>query len=169
MAGLRAHPVVVALDAEHPTTARHLIVAAGLDTADAVNNLAFLTTGYLDQSNIKNLASVTGRVGYAWDRFLGYVKGGGAWEKDDYIWFLNATPGIALTGSETRGGWTVGVGGEYAFTDWLTGFVEYDYYGMGTRNQSFLGGPVATNFDIKENKNVVKAGLNLRWGGGPRY
>jgi len=122
------------------------------------------------RSKTKNLASVTGRVGYAWDRFLGYVKGGGAWEKDDYIWFLNATPGIALTGSETRGGWTVGVGGEYAFTDWLTGFVEYDYYGMGTRNQSFLGGPVATNFDIKENKNVVKAGLNLRWGGGgPRY
>jgi hypothetical protein len=29
-------------------------------------------------SNTKSLASVTGRVGYAWDRFLGYVKGGGA-------------------------------------------------------------------------------------------
>ena len=35
-------------------------------------------------SNVKNLSSVTGRVGYAWDRFLGYVKGGGAWEKDEY-------------------------------------------------------------------------------------
>ena len=23
-------------------------------------------------------------VGYAWDRFLGYVKGGGAWERDEY-------------------------------------------------------------------------------------
>ncbi len=35
-------------------------------------------------SNVKGLASATGRVGYAWDRFLGYVKGGGAWEKDEY-------------------------------------------------------------------------------------
>ena len=35
-------------------------------------------------SNVKGLSSVTGRVGYAWDRFLGYVKGGGAWEKDEY-------------------------------------------------------------------------------------
>jgi outer membrane immunogenic protein len=37
-----------------------------------------------DQTKIKGIASVTGRVGYAWDRFLGYVKGGGAWESDEY-------------------------------------------------------------------------------------
>ncbi len=37
-----------------------------------------------DHSNVKSLASVTGRVGYTWDRFLGYVKGGGAWVRDDY-------------------------------------------------------------------------------------
>jgi len=28
---------------------------------------------------------------------------------------------------ERRGGWTVGIGAEYAFLDWLTGFLEYDY------------------------------------------
>ena len=38
----------------------------------------------VDQSKIKALASVTGRAGYAWDRFLGYVKGGGAWVNDSY-------------------------------------------------------------------------------------
>ena len=27
---------------------------------------------------------VTGRIGYVWDRFLGYVKGGAAWERDNY-------------------------------------------------------------------------------------
>ena len=37
--------------------------------------------GGTDHSNVKSLASVTGRVGYTWDRFLGYVKGGGAWVK----------------------------------------------------------------------------------------
>ena len=38
------------------------------------------------------------------------------------------------TAGETRGGWTVGVGGEYAFTNYLSGFVEYNYYDFGTRD-----------------------------------
>jgi outer membrane immunogenic protein len=118
-------------------------------------------------SRAKSLGSVTGRIGYAWDRFLGYVKGGGAWERDDYSWFLTAAPGFSLSGSETRGGWTVGVGGEYAFTDWISGFIEYDHYGFGTRNVSLTTGAVFTNFDIKERKDVVKAGINFRWGWGP--
>ena len=31
----------------------------------------------------------------------------------------------------------MGVGGEYAFLDWLTGFAEYDYYGFGSRSANF--------------------------------
>jgi outer membrane immunogenic protein len=118
---------------------------------------------WTDGSKTKSLASVTGRVGYAWDRLLGYVKGGGAWERDEYT--ITAPFGIATT-SETRGGWTVGVGLEYAFTNWLTGFVEYDYYGFGTRSNAFVT-PLGTPFsiDIKETKNVVKVGLNWKFGG----
>jgi outer membrane immunogenic protein len=120
------------------------------------------------QSNAKSLASVTGRVGYAWDRFLGYVKGGGAWERDNYSWFFTANPALAISASETRGGWTVGIGGEYAFTNWITGFIEYDYYGFGTRTVAFPVGAGAVNVDIKENKNVFKVGLNFLFGaGGP--
>jgi outer membrane immunogenic protein len=114
-------------------------------------------------SNTKSLASVTGRVGYAWDRLLGYVKGGGAWERDEYT--ITAPFGIAST-SETRSGWTVGVGLEYAFTNWLTGFVEYDYYDFGTRSNAFVT-PAGTPFsiDVKETKNLVKVGLNWKFGG----
>ncbi len=111
-----------------------------------------------DQTKIKSLASVTGRLGYAWDRFLGYVRGGGAWARDDYSIFY--VDGLE-TANETRSGWTVGVGGEYAFTNWASGFAEYDYYDFGTRTIPFSGGTVA---DIKEHANVVKVGLNLRWG-----
>ena len=50
-------------------------------TATATDNFFAATT---DQTKIKGIASVTGRAGYAWDRFLGYVKGGGAWESDQY-------------------------------------------------------------------------------------
>jgi len=120
----------------------------------------FLAT--TDQTKIKALASVTGRVGYAWDRFLGYVKGGGAWESDEYSVFS----GLAIsTASETRTGWTIGVGGEYAFTDWLTGFVEYNYYDFGTKSDSFAGTFGTTIVAIKETKSVAKAGLNIKFGG----
>jgi outer membrane immunogenic protein len=118
------------------------------------------------QSNTKSLASVTGRIGYAWDRFLGYVKGGGAWERDEYTWFVTAAPGISTSASETRSGWTAGIGGEYAFTDWISGFIEYDYYWFGTRSVAFPVGPVSLNFDIEERKSVIKAGINFRFGGG---
>jgi len=120
----------------------------------------------------KNLASVTGRIGYAWDRFLLYVKGGGAWERDNF--FFNFPNGaVASLSSNTRSGWTVGVGGEYAFTNWLTAFIEYDHYGFGSSSDNFVCGVAncvgvlgpAFPLDRKESKDVVKVGLNFLWGG----
>ena len=65
--------------------------------------------------------------------------------------------------SLTRSGWTVGIGGEYAFTNFVSGFVEYDYYNFGDRDVLFTGNTFSTfTFDIKETKSVVKVGLNLR-------
>lgn len=134
------------------------------------SNTNALSPGLTDSSKVKSLASVTGRVGYAWDRFLGYVKGGGAWERDEYT--VTGDPGIGpilATGSETRSGWTVGIGGEYAFTHNLTGFVEYDWYRFGTRTVNFAlisqGGPPSILIDIKESKSVLKVGLNWKFGG----
>ena len=128
------------------------------------SNLSLLFPGFTNHSRVKSLSSVTGRVGYAWDRFLGYVKGGGAWERDEY----DSTDGVIIgTASLTRSGWMVGVGGEYAFTNFLSGFVEYDHYGFGDRDITFLQNNGFTfNERIKETKDVVKVGINLRWGGG---
>jgi opacity protein-like surface antigen len=42
------------------------------------------------------------------------------------------------TVSLSQSGWTVGVGGEYAFLNWLTGFVEYDYYRFNNNNSTAL-------------------------------
>jgi outer membrane immunogenic protein len=123
--------------------------------------------GGTDRSTTKGLASITGRIGYAWDRLLLYVKGGGAWEWDDYEFRNTATGVVDATASETRGGWTVGVGGEYAFTDWLTVFAEYNYYDFGTRAVDFTilaGGGGTASIDIKEYKSVFKVGLNFKWG-----
>jgi outer membrane immunogenic protein len=59
---------------------------------------------------VKSVGSVTGRVGYAWDRFLGYIKGGGAWERDELTFIFDN--GAIGSLNNTRTGWTVGVGGE---------------------------------------------------------
>jgi outer membrane immunogenic protein len=119
-----------------------------------------------DQTRVRSLATVTLRAGYAWDRFLGYVKGGGAWESDRYDRFDLVVPNL-LVGSarETRGGWTVGVGGEYAFTNYASAFAEYNYYDFGTRTLTFLtpAGAFNDNISISERKSVVRVGLNFRW------
>jgi len=128
------------------------------------SNVNLLNPNITDNTSIKSLSTVTGRIGYAWDRFLGYVKGGGAWERDDYSFDLETVQRQAsLTASATRGGWTVGIGGEYAFTNYLSGFVEYNYYDFGTRDVTFSNNVVTAG--IKETKSVVRGGLNFRFGG----
>ena len=113
------------------------------------------------------LASVTGRIGYAWNRVLGYVKGGVAWERDNYS-ASTILVGTAYTASDTRPGWTIGAGGEYAINKFLSGFVEYDYYDFGTSEIRFAPRLVGLRpgfLDIEETASVVRAGLNLRFGG----
>jgi outer membrane immunogenic protein len=138
-------------------------------------NIAF--PRFTDQSQSKSLASLTLRAGYAWERFLLYVKGGGAWLRTDFT--LQTAGAVFPTVSETREMWTIGVGGEYAFLDWLTGFIEYDRYGHRNDNDTigFTCGaacPIATinTFPVdvsRTNVNVVKAGLNLKFGPNTRW
>ena len=139
-----------------------------LATANNNNVLFPLLT---DRSNVRSFRSVTARVGYAADRLLVYVKGGGAWENDDYS--ILASGLTFATASETRSGWTVGIGGEYAFLDFLTGFLEYDFYHFGTRTDTFytctvaLCGAANLPVDIRETKGVIKVGLNFKFGPTP--
>ena len=146
----------------------HFVIGlqGGYDWTNATGSSANTTTTHIYDTHITSLAAVTGRVGYGFNRALGYLKGGGAWERDGYSTAILATGTMDAASSSTRAGWTLGAGGEYAFTDFLSGFVEYDYYNFGTRTDVFntIGGGTI-NYDIKESKNVVKAGLNLRWGG----
>jgi hypothetical protein len=40
--------------------------------------------GYREHATVDALGSAAGRLGYAWDRWLGYAKGGAAWASDLY-------------------------------------------------------------------------------------
>jgi outer membrane immunogenic protein len=122
--------------------------------------------GVAYHSSVASLASVTSRIGYAWDRFLGYVRGGGAWERDNYA-ATTIVLGTAYTAEVTRPGWTISVGGECTFTDFLSGFIEYGYYDFGTRQIGLTPQVVGLGpafVDTKETRSVVRACLNFRFG-----
>ena len=108
------------------------------------------------------LTSVTARVGYAWNNWLLYAKGGAAWASDRYSAF-DALATYDFEGLETRFGWTAGAGLEWAFSDIWSLKLEYDYYGFGTRSVTFIDNVSATvgPLDIKQNIQVIKLGVNF--------
>jgi outer membrane immunogenic protein len=123
-------------------------------------------TGVFYHSKVEGLGSVTGRLGYGLGRALLYFEGGAAWERVDYR-ASTTMIGVAYRASDDRTGWTIGGGGEYAFTRRLSAFVEYSYYDFGTEritlNPQFSFLPTAF-VDIDDTANVVRAGVNLRFG-----
>jgi outer membrane immunogenic protein len=113
-------------------------------------------TNLTDEWKKNMLSSVTGRFGYAWDRLLAYGKGGAAWTHNRYNF-----SDLSIVG-ESRDGWTVGGGFEYAITNHVTMFFEYDYYDFGTRTVGFAGG--AAPIDIRDRESLVKIGGNWKFG-----
>jgi outer membrane immunogenic protein len=114
------------------------------------------------------LASVTGRLGWTWDRVMLYAKGGGAWVGNKYSADLPAFNEHIQT-SVTQPGWTVGGGVEWAFWDNWSAKVEYDFYDFSTRNLSLPGTiagvpEVVPGVNIKETIQTVKFGINYRFG-----
>jgi len=120
------------------------------------------------------IPALTGRVGYAADVWLFYVKGGVAWASSKYS--LTGTfggagaivPGIPFDfeGQSFRTGWTAGAGVEWAFAqDWSVR-LEYDYYDFGTHTATMNdvnngSGPLT----FKTTLQTVKLGVNFHvWG-----
>lgn len=117
----------------------------------------------------KSLGSVTARLGYAWDRYLLYAKGGPAWARDDYS--VNNFACFIFTAcfsnaNSTRSGWTAGGGFEWAFAPAWSVAVEYGHYGFGTESLLFVDPtkPFTATFGIKQDVDVVTIGINYRFG-----
>jgi outer membrane immunogenic protein len=121
------------------------------------------------QSKMDWMASVTGRVGYAWNNVLGYVKGGWAYASfNDYV--QDTVDFVSVDGS--RNGWTLGVGFEYAFAPNWTFGVEYNYYDFGSANinaysTNFNGGTFypGTDHNLDLTVQSVLGRLTYKFGG----
>ena len=108
------------------------------------------------------IATAAGRVGYASDRWLFYVKGGAAWINVDHSFSNIGPPAFTTSVRETHNGWTVGTGIEWAFARTWSAKVEYDYMDFGTDSLVFsaLGFPFL--LDVKQQIHAVKFGVNYR-------
>jgi outer membrane immunogenic protein len=111
-------------------------------------------------------AAATGRVGYAANDWLFYAKGGGAWMDVNYtedILLGNVTSASQKL-SDTRNGFTVGIGVEYGLTENVSARLEYDFYDFGTTTYNF-NPATFTPVGIRSELNVLAFGLNYRFNG----
>jgi outer membrane immunogenic protein len=107
--------------------------------------------------------SVRGRLGYAADRVLVYISGGAAFVSTQTS---IPTTGISIGGDDTRVGWAVGAGLDYAFTNnWFTGF-EYRYSQF--QSKSFIYpipvlnlGTIGLKQDLSNNQIMARIGYKF--------
>jgi opacity protein-like surface antigen/outer membrane receptor protein involved in Fe transport len=128
---------------------------------DASTQNQSLPSGVLSgsMSQMPWLATLRGRLGVAFDRYLIYgTAGGAAGELRSNI----AIPAGTTSSTVTYGTWTAGTGVEYGITDNLSARVEYLYLDKGNIATGVIGPPAMT-ITSHLRDNLVRAGLNYRF------
>ena len=98
-----------------------------------------------------------------------YAKGGVAWAGDKYnVIDTYGSESYDLQGSETRSGWTLGGGVEWAFWQNWSADLDYAYYDFGNRSVTLSGPfPIIGNesfpADIRQNVQTVTLGVNYHF------
>ena len=123
-------------------------------------NAGVLPNGYWFESDGKSLLMLTGRLGWAADRALFYVTGGGASVRASVDLHQGA---FVREASLTRTGWTVGVGAEFAFTPNWSFAAQYNWIDLGDRDVNFRAFDLAGNVD--QTFHVFTLRMNYRFGG----
>jgi outer membrane immunogenic protein len=153
---------------------------SGKSDCSGLSSIFILRSNCSLSSKLGNFGTIDGRLGFAVDHALVYVKGGAAYghfTHDASAGTFNGTLPLgifALSATDNRWGATAGVGVEYAFARNWSAKLEYDYLDFGTRTVT-LNGSFGPNFgganlsaadSIREQVSVVRAGVNYRfdWG-----
>ena len=125
------------------------------------------------RSTMDLYGSVKMRTGFAFDNLLLYVTGGFAFANIEHngantgaLGFLPAGA-IGFNSSDTRFGWVVGAGTEYALTNRITWRSEATYTRFEDKDFNLninLGGPPATlKLNAQDELWMVRTGLNLKF------
>jgi opacity protein-like surface antigen len=120
---------------------------------------------------LDSMGTIAARLGWAFDRLLIYGKGA-AWTNDGNQVLLLATATgqtLLFSTNELRWGWMAGIGVEYAFTDAWSAKIEYNHMDLGTDSLRFNDqtGTVFMDTNFKERIDIVKVGINYRFGVNP--
>jgi outer membrane immunogenic protein len=119
-------------------------------------------------------SSVRGRVGWAFDRMMLYVTGGGAWAnlKATGTFVPSGTvPGLTVTRDKTAFGWTLGGGVDYMLTGgWSLGaeyrFTRFDRENEGTLGTLLTVPPTPITATTSLDTHEVTARVSYHFGGG---
>lgn len=103
--------------------------------------------------------TLAARVGLTIERWLVYVKLGGGWVHHNAT-ITNLTTGALASRSETRAGWLVGTGFEYALSNNWTAKLEYDVLVL---SDGTVPGPLGNNFTFEHDVQMLKFGFNLKF------
>jgi len=95
------------------------------------------------------LGTVTGRIGYAFDPALFYLKGGAAFTRADYFKTARIPSTLDERGGGARNGWTAGVGMDYALWNNWSLRLEYDYLDFGSRTFALSNSATAIGRSIR--------------------
>jgi outer membrane immunogenic protein len=113
-------------------------------------------------ARIHKIGLLSARLGYAFDRYLLFAKGGAAVADALYVVDL---PGIvSVQRSDTRFGWTVGAGIEWAVLGNWSIKAEYNYIDFGTVRLTETGAGGTVVLDHTQRVHLAKFGLNYRFG-----
>jgi outer membrane immunogenic protein len=119
-------------------------------------------------TDVRWLASITGRLGYAWNNVLLYAKGGWAWAGDRYFVRFPGFPGDdEQSGNQTHNGWTVGGGIEFGVTPNWSIKGEYMFADLGDRTFNFTrisDGAFIERTRVEQQIHTFKIGVNYRFG-----
>lgn len=121
-------------------------------------------------SKIDYLGTLRGRTGYAFDRTLIYGTGGLAYGNTTSSFEMFAPNGVKQFTDkqrDTKVGYAIGAGVEYAVTNNISFKTEYLYYDLGMRKlnvQNIPGTGVAGGYDstFRNNGQLLRVGLNYK-------
>lgn len=131
-----------------------------------------VTLNVSTSTDVKWMALITPRIGYAWNNWLGYVKGGyAAADISSTVTATGAVGGAAvdvgIRHDQRFGGWTIGGGIEHGLTSNIIVGLQYDYVDFGSKSASGTvitpRGAVPYQFDVDPHLHMVTGRLSFKF------
>jgi outer membrane immunogenic protein len=131
---------------------------------------------FVSQTTERWIATARLRLGWAADKWLFFITGGGAWSGVDVTVWDSLVPAVTAHHKKTLTGWTVGAGYEYALGygwSWKSEFLYIDYGWSRFFDPADTCAPSCEAFlnprEVSLKNYVFRTGLNWRfdWGKAP--